>query len=165
MYKVKINHNEYAIKKNGSELEVNGKFFASDLVLLGNNKFHLLHDLKSYTIEIVAINNEEKIVQLKVNNIFYECTVQDKWDELLQQMGMDKGSSQKGGDIKAPMPGLVVNVLVQPGQQISKGDALLVLEAMKMENILKSPGDGEVKKVLVSKGEKVEKNQVMVSLG
>lgn len=60
------------------------------------------------------------------------------------------------------MPGMVLQVMVESGQQIKKGDAIVVLEAMKMENILKSPSDGVVKTVKVIKGDKVEKNQVMV---
>jgi biotin carboxyl carrier protein len=63
------------------------------------------------------------------------------------------------------MPGLVLNVLVSDGQSVAKGDAVLVLEAMKMENIIKAPADGVVKKVAVVKGDKVEKNQVMISMG
>jgi biotin carboxyl carrier protein len=62
------------------------------------------------------------------------------------------------------MPGLVLNVMVEEGQKIKKGDAILVLEAMKMENILKATSEGEVKKILVKKGDKIEKNQVLVSL-
>jgi biotin carboxyl carrier protein len=55
-----------------------------------------------------------------------------------------------------------MRVMVEGGQQIKKGDALVVLEAMKMENILKSPADAVVKKISVTKGDKVEKNQVMM---
>lgn len=80
-------------------------------------------------------------------------------------MGIDLSAGPKVNDMKAPMPGLVLNVLVENGQTIKKGDAIVVLEAMKMENILKSPSDGIVKKVHVIKGDKVEKNQVMVNFG
>ncbi|MNR65826.1 2-oxoglutarate carboxylase large subunit [compost metagenome] len=65
-------------------------------------------------------------------------------------------------EIKAPMPGLVLNVMVQEGQEVGKGDNLLVLEAMKMENIIKSPDSGIVKKILITKGDKVEKNEVLI---
>jgi biotin carboxyl carrier protein len=100
-----------------------------------------------------------------VNNHLYKVSVKDKYDELLHEMGFDSGSAKKGGDVKAPMPGLVLNVMVKVGQKIKQGDSLLVLEAMKMENILKANADGEVKKVIVKKGDKVEKSQVMLSLG
>ncbi|MNF13023.1 Glutaconyl-CoA decarboxylase subunit gamma [compost metagenome] len=65
-------------------------------------------------------------------------------------------------EIKAPMPGLVLNVIVESGQEVNKGDNLLILEAMKMENIIKSPSSGIVKKILVTKGDKVEKNEILI---
>jgi biotin carboxyl carrier protein len=60
------------------------------------------------------------------------------------------------------MPGMVLNVLVQEGIAVKKGDALIVLEAMKMENILKSPSDGVIKKIIANKGKAVEKNEVLI---
>ncbi|HNH66215.1 MAG TPA: biotin/lipoyl-binding protein, partial [Bacteroidia bacterium] len=72
--------------------------------------------------------------------------------------------AQKVNDLKAPMPGLVLDILVSEGQTIQKGDSLLVLEAMKMENNLKAINDAVVKKINVSKGDKVEKNTVLIEL-
>ena len=77
---------------------------------------------------------------------------------------MDKMFAQKVNDLKAPMPGLVLDILVSEGQTIQKGDNLLVLEAMKMENNLKATNDAVVKKIKVSKGDKVEKNTVLIEL-
>ncbi|MNU01127.1 Glutaconyl-CoA decarboxylase subunit gamma [compost metagenome] len=76
---------------------------------------------------------------------------------------MDGASSHKINDIKAPMPGLVLKVLVEDGSEVKKDDALVVLEAMKMENIIKSPSDGIVKSVKIKEKETVEKNQVMIA--
>lgn len=90
--------------------------------------------------------------------------LKDKYDELLQQLGMDKMLSAKVNDLKAPMPGLVLDVLVKEGQQIKKGENLLVLEAMKMENNLKAVSDAVVKKVKVGKGARVEKNEILIEL-
>ena len=66
--------------------------------------------------------------------------------------------------IGAPMPGLILDVVVSEGDEVEKGDKLLVLEAMKMENILKSPEDGSIKKIKVRKGKVVEKNDMLVSI-
>lgn len=65
--------------------------------------------------------------------------------------------------VKAPMPGLVVRILVQPGQAVSEGEGLVVLEAMKMENELKSAGSGTVDRILVSAGQAVEKGALLIS--
>ena len=61
-----------------------------------------------------------------------------------------------------PMPGMVLNVLVKEGDAVKKGDELLVLEAMKMENNIKAPGDGIVSEISVKSGDKVEKNQILI---
>lgn len=75
---------------------------------------------------------------------------------------MDNLNSNKVLEMKAPMPGMVLKVLVNAGDEVKKGDNLLILEAMKMENILKSTTDGTVSKVLVKQGDKVEKNQILI---
>jgi biotin carboxyl carrier protein len=77
-------------------------------------------------------------------------------------MGMSSATANKVNNIKAPMPGLIINLKVAEGDTVKAGDQLLILEAMKMENILKSPGDGVIKKIKVKKGDSVEKNQVLI---
>ena len=83
-------------------------------------------------------------------------------DLLLESMGLDQVKSKKINEIKAPMPGLVLRSIVAVGDTVAKGDSLLVLEAMKMENVIKSPGEGTIAKILVEKGQAVEKNQVLL---
>ena len=75
---------------------------------------------------------------------------------------MDNLAAAKVNEIKAPMPGLVLDIRVAEGDEVKKGDSILVLEAMKMENIIKSPTDGIIKKINVKKGIAVEKNQVLI---
>jgi biotin carboxyl carrier protein len=60
------------------------------------------------------------------------------------------------------MPGLIVSVNVQPGDVVAKGDSILILEAMKMENNIKSPGEGTIKAIKIGKGDRVEKNQILI---
>lgn len=105
-----------------------------------------------------------KKFRVRINGHNYSVELKDKYDELLQQLGMDKMLSAKVNDLKAPMPGLVLDVLVKEGQQIKKGENLLVLEAMKMENNLKAVSDAVVKKVKVGKGARVEKNEILIEL-
>jgi biotin carboxyl carrier protein len=88
--------------------------------------------------------------------------VKDKFDELLEQLGMDASSSGKVSEIKAPMPGLVLDVMVAAGDEIKEDQPLLILEAMKMENVIKSPSDNTVKKVSINKGDSVEKNEILI---
>ena len=141
---------------------LNGKPFEWDIVEEKPGRFHILKNNKSYTAEIVSADIAEKKCTIKVNGNNYSFELKDRFDELLKNLGMDKlvGASVK--EIKAPMPGLVLNILVKVGDSVKKGDAILVLEAMKMENNIKSQTDGTVKKIAVEKGNAVEKNQVMV---
>ena len=165
MYKVLVNNQEFKVEYDSTHQSIDGKPFQADILEFSQGKFHILQDNKSYIAEIIEINPEEKCFVIKVNNSVYSLSVRDKYDDLLKEMGIDLSAGPKVNDMKAPMPGLVLNVLVENGQTIKKGDAIVVLEAMKMENILKSPSDGIVKKVHVIKGDKVEKNQVMVNFG
>jgi len=152
------------VEMDFSKKTVSGKPFEADIIEFKKGKFHIIRNHRSFTAEVVEFNAAEKTFTIKVNNHEYHLIVKDKYDELLHEMGFDAMQLKKGGDIKAPMPGLVLSVNVSTGQQIKTGDAIVILEAMKMENILKAQADGTVKKILVTKGDKVEKNQVMVSL-
>jgi biotin carboxyl carrier protein len=111
---------------------------------------------------VVEVNREEKTQVIKVNGNLYTVAIEDQFDILLRQLGLEMGAANKIQEIKAPMPGLVLKVMVEEGMTVKKGDNLLVLEAMKMENILKSPSDGVVNKILVAQGDKTEKNAVLI---
>lgn len=167
MYTIKINQEDYKTnitKTEGTVIqgEVNQKEFQADIIKVREGVYHLLKDGRSYNVELVKHIPEEKKLIVKINNTKYTLDVKDQYDELLHHLGMDNMTSKKVNDIKAPMPGMVLNILVGEGQEVKKGDALLILEAMKMENILKSPSDGIVKKIAATKGTAVEKNQLLI---
>ena len=134
-----------------------------DIVEIGQGGFHVLKDSISYNAEVVKADYEEKAFTIKVNGQLYEVKVQDKFDLLLQQLGMSNAGSKHVKDLKAPMPGLILDIKVTEGQAVQKGDPLIILEAMKMENIIKAPADGTVKQIKARKGDSVEKNQVLLS--
>ena len=163
MYKVKVNDQyNFDIEANKSQVKVNGEIVEVDRVALSNGHSHVIYQHKSYNVEIVEHHKEDKTVELKVNGKLYVVSIADQYDLLLQQLGMDNLQTNKVKEIKAPMPGLVLNVMVIPGQEVKKGDNLLVLEAMKMENIIKSSADGVVKSVHIVQGDKVEKNAILL---
>jgi biotin carboxyl carrier protein len=164
MYKVKVN-DKYNFEISGKNLQfqINDQEINLDLqTLIPGRSAHVLHNNKSYAIEMVEVNLEDKTQTIKVNGNLYTVAIEDKYDLLLKQLGMEMNATTKVQEIKAPMPGLVLKVMVQEGTSVKKGDSLLVLEAMKMENILKSPSDGIVNKVLVTQGDKTEKNAVLI---
>lgn len=164
MYKIHIQDQIIEATKEDGKLVLDAKPFNADILEYKKGKFHILYNSKSITAEVISHNASEKSFEIKVNHSVFKIQLKDKYDELLQKMGIDVTAGKKVNDIKAPMPGMVLNVMVASGQTIKKGDAIVVLEAMKMENILKSPADGIIKKIHVFKGDKVEKNQIMVNL-
>lgn len=142
---------------------INGENAVIDLHESGGNHFHVIRDFKTYDVEILNADPEAKTMTVKVNGRDYDVALTDRYDELLKSLGMDKAVSSKVNELKAPMPGLVLDVRVTEGQAVAKGDPLIVLEAMKMENILKSPADVVVKKIVAKRGNAVEKNQVLIT--
>jgi len=139
--------------------------FNWDCKVLNAHTFHIIRDGISYTAEVIKTDYSTKTFTLLVNKLRFEVQLQDKFDLLLAQMGMDKTTTQKIGSLKAPMPGLLIDIKVTEGQTVQKGDTLLVLEAMKMENVLKAPTDGIIKTIKVRKGENVDKGQVLIIFG
>jgi len=143
-------------------ISINGQPFAWDLAVLGDGRYHVLHQGKSYNAELVTADYAAKTFVLKVNGQRVELQAKDRFDQLLERMGLGSATATKVNELKAPMPGLIVDIRVQPGQAVQKGDPLLVLEAMKMENILKAPTDGVVGSVKVDLRTNVTKGQVLI---
>ncbi|PST84795.1 acetyl-CoA carboxylase biotin carboxyl carrier protein subunit [Pedobacter yulinensis] len=162
MYKIKVS-NTYSFElTNQGGYSLNGQPLEIDERKKDANSAHVLFNNRSYTTEIVSFDAVTKTAKVKVNGRLYDVQVQDQFDLLLKELGMENLAAGKVKDVKAPMPGLVLNVMVGPGSEVRKGDNLLVLEAMKMENILKSPADGRVRSVLVNVGDKVDKNTLLL---
>ncbi|WP_339868662.1 acetyl-CoA carboxylase biotin carboxyl carrier protein subunit [uncultured Algoriphagus sp.] len=162
MFTVTIQNKSYSVEKTDDSLQVNSKSIDWDLKWVSDRKIHLIHENKSLEAELISIDKETKTVQLKLGNKISSLQIKDRFDLLLEQLGMNANASQTLKEIKAPMPGLILDLKVKAGDEVKKGDVVLILEAMKMENILKSPGDGIVKAVKVSLNQSVEKNQVLI---
>ncbi len=154
----------HEIELENQQIKIDGKLTEIDLVKLLDNKFHILENHKSYNLEIIHADYNLKRFSIKVNNNIYDLNLQTELDMLLDKMGMSASSDEKMDSVKAPMPGLVLDVLVENGQAVNKGDNLLILEAMKMENIIKASGNGVVKSIHVNKKDAVEKNQLLIEM-
>lgn len=141
---------------------VDGQPFAWDLVALGDGRYHLLYQARSYLAEVISLERATKTVTLKINGQLLALQARDRFDLLLDKLGLSNATVIRVNEVKAPMPGLIVEIRVEPGQVVRKGDALLVLEAMKMENILKAPDDGVVGSIKVGLRDNVTKGQVLI---
>jgi biotin carboxyl carrier protein len=162
MFKATVNNKTFDISATEDGFLVNDQPFEWNMVKISDGYFHIIHENKSYKAELVKADAATKTFQVKVNGRIYPVVVKDKFDLLLEKMGMNNSAAGKVNTIKAPMPGLIIDLKVKAGDTVKAGDALLILEAMKMENIIKSPGDGTVKTVHAKKGDSVEKNQVLI---
>jgi biotin carboxyl carrier protein len=124
----------------------------------------LLLQTQNQTIQVrcLSVDRVAKTVTILFNNHKYTAKITEPMDELLKSMGLENALVPKISEVKAPMPGLVLDVLVSVGQTVEMGDKILVLEAMKMENAIKSPTAGTIASIHVTKGQAVDKNYVLI---
>jgi biotin carboxyl carrier protein len=134
-----------------------------DIRPAGEGKWHFLYEGKSFHVDVEETHYAEKMFTLRINGFRHRIALNDPYDVLVDKLGLAKKPVQIAHQIKAPMPGLVRDIMVAPGQAVMVGDPILILEAMKMENIIKSPGDGIVETIPVEVGASVEKGQVLVN--
>jgi len=165
MLQISVNEKEaYSVTNEGGEWLIDGAKVDCDIQLQPNGLVSILYNNKSYTATIEAIDTKAKTMTLSVEGNLQQVSISEPMDQLLASMGMDLKAMQKAEPVKAPMPGMILKILVEPGQQIAKGDGLLILEAMKMENVLKASVDATVKSVNVKEQTAVEKGAVLIEL-
>ena len=154
----------FTIEAANGEVTSNGQKVEWSAMKLPAGNYSVLMDGRSYDAQVLKVDREAKTVTVEISHQVYEVALEEPIDQLLAAMGIKDALVHKVNDIKAPMPGLVLKVLVSQGQPIHKGDPVLVLEAMKMENIFKSATDATVKEIRVSPGTAVEKGEVLIVL-
>ncbi len=155
MYKIKVNaSHQFEITKADVE--------ALDCIETSDNTFHILQENTSVNASVLGSNFNKKLYTVKVNNNTYEVNINNALDQQIEALGFEVGASKKINEIKAPMPGLILEISVIEGQEVKENDALLILEAMKMENVIKSPCDGIVKSINVKQAEAVDKNSLLI---
>jgi len=129
---------------------------------LDRNYFVVTFNGKMFNGEVLEQNLEDHTLKLKLNHRVFE--VKRKYDllDLISQMGLDKKKVKKLKELSSPMPGRALKIMVKVGDKINIGDSLLSLEAMKMENILKSDGEGIVKEIFINEEQVVDKGEVLI---
>ena len=155
-YLVTVNGKESPVKKHEAE--------SVDMIRIDSSNYHILESNKAHSISVLEIDYSNKKLKVLVNGNTYDIKIEDEYDQIVKQMGLLAVSSQKINSIKAPMPGLIIDIIVAKGQKITVGTPLLVLSAMKMENIILSQGEGIVKSITVHKDDTVEKGQLIIEM-
>ncbi len=155
----------YVIRIDDNEMQVTKKDVAQlNLIKISNSSFHLLHDHKGYKVNLLEIDGFKKTLSISVNGTMHTLEIEDEYDQQVKKMGLLSVASQKLNSVKAPMPGLILEILVAEGQAISEDTPLVVLSAMKMENVILSQGDGVIKHIGIKKDDTVEKGQLLIEL-
>ncbi|HEY2581270.1 MAG TPA: acetyl-CoA carboxylase biotin carboxyl carrier protein subunit [Mucilaginibacter sp.] len=163
MVHIKVNEKyNYEFEKNGEGSLVNGEKVNADTSKINESTWHIINNLQSYNVEVISFDRSQKTAEIKVNNNVYTVKAKDQFDILLDKLGMSDLSSAKISEIKAPMPGMVLKIFVGEGMEVKKDENLFILEAMKMENIIKSPANVIVNSIKIKPGDKVEKGQVLM---
>jgi biotin carboxyl carrier protein len=155
-YKIKVNEFEFEF----SEEQVD----AFDIVKKCAVEFNLLKDHRSVNAKLLQADSTAKNSTIEIEGEIYTVTIKDELDQVLENMGFGLATSKLVKDIKAPMPGLVLEIAVAKGQQVNEGDKILILGAMKMENSIVVSVNATIKRIAVAAGDAVEKGQVLVEL-
>lgn len=135
-----------------------------NVVSEANSKYHILQNNQSFKAELVHSNFNKKEYTISLNSNTYQIKIVSDLDLLIEKMGYSTGSSKKLNFINAPMPGIIIGLLVKEGDIIKEGDTLLILEAMKMENAIISEKDATIKTVSIQIGDSVEKGKLLIEL-
>lgn len=162
-YHVTLRNRTYLVDVEGGAVTVDGERIEAHWAAVpGTPLVHLLLGGDSWTVACQRLT--DKRWALGAVGERFEVEVQDDRTKQIEALTGRSAKPAHGGLVRAPMPGLVVRVDVTVGQTVAAGAALVVVEAMKMENELRAPRDGVVEQVHVSAGERVEKGAPLVTL-
>lgn len=153
---------DFIIEKIEDQFKVNGEFCDIDTVKTDETSFHIIHKNTSYNVRLLSWDKAQKKLEIKINRNHYSVKLDDEGDLLLEKAGIPVPIVQKIDALIAPMPGLISDIKVRVGDAVKAGDPLVVLKAMKMENVLKSPHDGIIREILAEKNQKIEKDSVII---
>lgn len=135
-----------------------------DIVKNLDGSYHLVYDDQSYRILPLEMDVQSKKARININGKEFNISIADQFDLLIKKLGFSLNVVHKVKEIKAPMPGLVLDIMINAGDEVEVGTPLVILEAMKMENVIKSPGAGIVKNIHIKLKDAIEKGGIMVEM-
>ncbi|MFN2372887.1 MAG: acetyl-CoA carboxylase biotin carboxyl carrier protein subunit [Cyclonatronaceae bacterium] len=163
-YEAKLKDATWPVELNNDNKSalVNGKTLDYDIEQIGADRWLLRTGVQTYTLSNLTRNGTD--LEFTLNGQWVTINVRDEKELLLEKMGFRVGTTGGGGQLKAPMPGKILKVLVNSGGEVKAGDPVIILEAIKMENELKSPVDGTLIAIHVDEGQSVEKNELLLEI-
>ena len=136
----------------------------ADIVQTSPAEFNIIKDRRCASAKLVEVNAAGKKIIIEIEGESFDIEIKDELDQVLEKMGFGSAINKAIKEIKAPMPGLVLEIAVSDGQDVKVGDKILILEAMKMENSIMIHTAAKIKKIIVAAGQAVEKGQVLIEL-
>ena len=164
--KVQCLRNLYAEMKhrvNGTKIVPESSLPGVKIHPLGGREYMVQEGSRTLRAFLVSEDRNTKTSTWWIDGFTYEVASTSPLDELLEAMGMGATATAGADHLKAPMPGMVLAVHASAGQSVSKGDTLIILEAMKMENALKAPHDGVIESITAVAGHAVDKGAVLLT--
>ena len=159
---ITINSKKYSVKiTSSSEVEINNRKVSTEVSQINDNAYLLRFNNKVF--EITAHKLDKDKYGVVIDGSYFEALVRTQLQERAFELQKNKNISSKKVNIRAPMPGLLLKLKINIGDKIKAGEPLLLLEAMKMENEIRSPIDGVVQKILFKEGQSVEKNSIILT--
>lgn len=159
-FRARVGEHAFDIVFEDGHLRIDGEAVAYAFESISEGYFSLLIDGRSLPVVIEEAAGGRLRVTIAGREV--DVSVQDEKALLLERFGLNEAAGSAERALHAPMPGLVLNIMVEPGQTVHTGDGLLVLEAMKMENELRAHADGVIKALHVTPGEAVSKNALLL---
>jgi biotin carboxyl carrier protein len=156
---------QFPLQVQGQQVRVGDEPLAIDVKRINERLYHVIYQNQSYDVFIQRIDPEAREATISINGKRSTVRLQTRIEKLLKELGLEAAMTKKLDKLKAPMPGMIHSLKITEGQTVKKGDPLLILEAMKMENVIKSPGDGTVIQIHVDEKASVEKNALLISFG
>jgi biotin carboxyl carrier protein len=150
------------LDKDNKSIFINDRHYQYDFEEIGENRFLLRTGFKTYILDNVTVNGS--VVEFTLNGKWIKTDVKDEQALLLSSLGFKVGAGTKQGNLTAPMPGKILNIMAKQGEKIEAGSPAVVLEAMKMENELKAPLTGIIKNINAEVGQSVEKNHLILEI-
>ncbi|MEM6261777.1 MAG: biotin/lipoyl-containing protein [Bacteroidota bacterium] len=163
MFEALTSDKQLTLERQNGDYLLAGKAVDFSLKSGDHRQYTMQYEGKQYKVDVLELDPISKEVTLRINGKKTHVKIRSKMEKLLKRLGLENALATKLDALYAPMPGLIHDILVSPGEKVEAGTPLIILEAMKMENVIKSPGAGVISKVEVEKTDSVDKGALLLN--